>query len=56
MLMTEWNWDDALAVRYEEGREEERKEWQGVVADKDAEITDLAAEIARLREQLANSC
>ena len=34
MLMTEWNWDDALAVRYEEGledglekgREEGRKE------------------------------
>ena len=25
MLMTEWNWDDALAVRYEEGREEERE-------------------------------
>jgi len=24
MLMTEWNWDDALAVRYEEGREEGR--------------------------------
>ena len=22
MLMTEWNWDDALDVRYEEGREE----------------------------------
>ncbi len=22
MLFTEWNWDDALAVRYEEGREE----------------------------------
>jgi hypothetical protein len=22
MLLTEWNWDDALAVRYEEGREE----------------------------------
>ena len=22
MLMTEWNWDDALAVRYEEGLEE----------------------------------
>jgi predicted transposase/invertase (TIGR01784 family) len=22
MLMTEWNWDDALAVRYEEGMEE----------------------------------
>jgi predicted transposase/invertase (TIGR01784 family) len=24
MLMTEWNWDDALAVRYEEGKEEGR--------------------------------
>ena len=22
MLMTEWNWDDALAVRYEEGLED----------------------------------
>ena len=22
MLLTEWNWDDALAVRYEEGRED----------------------------------
>jgi hypothetical protein len=22
MLFTEWNWDDALAVRYEEGVEE----------------------------------
>ena len=26
MLLTEWNWDDALAVRYEEGREEGREE------------------------------
>jgi len=26
MLTTEWNWDDALAVRYEEGREKEREE------------------------------
>jgi hypothetical protein len=26
MLMTEWNWDDALAVRFEEGRENEREE------------------------------
>ena len=22
MLYTEWNWDDALAVRYEEGKED----------------------------------
>jgi len=26
ILMTEWNWDDALAVRYEEGMEEGREE------------------------------
>ena len=26
MLMTEWNWDDALAVRYEEGMEQGREE------------------------------
>ena len=26
MLMTEWNWDDALAVRYEEGMEAGREE------------------------------
>jgi hypothetical protein len=29
MLFTEWNWDDALAVRFEEGREEGREEgWE----------------------------
>ena len=26
MLMTEWNWDDALAVRYEEGMEDGQEE------------------------------
>jgi predicted transposase YdaD len=26
MLMTEWNWDDALAVRYEEGKEDGQEE------------------------------
>ena len=26
MLMTEWNWDDALAVRYEEGQEDKQEE------------------------------
>jgi len=26
MLMTEWNWDDALAVRYEEGKEEDKED------------------------------
>jgi predicted transposase/invertase (TIGR01784 family) len=34
MLMKEWNWDDALAVRYREGREEGIEEgreegWEG---------------------------
>jgi predicted transposase/invertase (TIGR01784 family) len=28
MLYAEWNWDDALAVRYEEGREEGLEEGQ----------------------------
>jgi predicted transposase YdaD len=31
MLFTEWNWDDALAVRYEEGKEEGKE-------DRDKEI------------------
>ena len=26
MLLTEWNWDDALEVRYKEGREEGHEE------------------------------
>ena len=39
MLMTEWNWDDALAVRYEEGHDDgwdegleegiEKGRWEG---------------------------
>ena len=31
MLLTEWNWDDALAVRYEEGREEGEEKGQEYV-------------------------
>jgi hypothetical protein len=34
MLMTEWNWDDALAVRFEEGREEGREELTSEIAQK----------------------
>ena len=26
MLMTEWNWEDALAVRYEEGQDDKQEE------------------------------
>jgi hypothetical protein len=33
MLLTEWNWDDALAVSKEEGREEGREEGQKNILD-----------------------
>jgi hypothetical protein len=33
MLLTEWNWDDALAVREEEGREEGREEGEARKAE-----------------------
>jgi len=52
MLYTEWNMDDAMAVRYEEGREQGRKELQSVVAEKDAVIADSKAEISRLQAEL----
>ena len=32
MLMTEWNWDDALAVRYEEGMEDGKQERDEAIA------------------------
>jgi len=47
--------ENALDTALEKGREEERKAWQNMVAEKDAEIADKDAEIARLREQLKNS-
>jgi hypothetical protein len=31
MLMTEWNWEDALEVRWEEGREEGLEEGQNMI-------------------------
>ena len=34
MLTTEWNWDDALAVRYEEGLEKGIEEGREEVARK----------------------
>ena len=60
MMVEEYTTEDFIEAMVEEAREEERKEWQVVVADKDAEIADKdaeianqAAEIALLREQLA---
>ncbi|MDR2700824.1 MAG: hypothetical protein LBB72_00170 [Spirochaetaceae bacterium] len=34
MLMTEWNWDDALAVRYEEGMEDGIEKGLAIAAQK----------------------
>ena len=42
----------ALGHARREGEKAERKKWQGVVADKDAEIAKQSAEIAKLRAQL----
>jgi hypothetical protein len=40
------------ASALDHARRMERQKWQGMVANKDAEIADKNAEIARLREQL----
>jgi hypothetical protein len=53
MLFTEWNWDDALAVRFEEGREEGREEIarnalaKGLPPETIREITGLDIETIR---------
>jgi predicted transposase/invertase (TIGR01784 family) len=53
MLMTEWNWDDALEVRWEEGREEGRRETaknlkeMGLPIDQIAAATGLDPELIR---------
>jgi len=52
MLLTEWNLEDCIAYRCEEIREEVEEKYQGVLADKDAEIADQKAEIARLQAAL----
>jgi hypothetical protein len=52
MLFTEWNWDDALAVRFEEGREEGREESQQALAEKDRALIEKDREIAELRRRL----
>ncbi|MDR2700871.1 MAG: hypothetical protein LBB72_00405 [Spirochaetaceae bacterium] len=46
MLMTEWNWDNALAFRFEEGREEVARTAlaEGLSLDIIRKITGLPAE------------
>ena len=43
--------NEATAIYYaeERGRDEEREKWQGVVADKDAEIAHLKAQLEKVR-------
>ena len=50
MLMVEWNMDDALAVRYEEGREEVAQNMlqKGFSHEQIAELCNL--DIKRVRE------
>ena len=59
MILTEWNYEDAIAYAKEEAKQESDEEWQVVVAEKDTELankdTELAnikAENARLRAEL----
>jgi hypothetical protein len=53
MLMTEWNWDDALAVRYKEGREDKSEEIarnalaKGYSVEEINDLTGLAPEVIR---------
>ena len=49
MLMTEWNWDDALAVRYEEGREEAARNAlaEGIPLEQIHKITGIDIDIIR---------
>ena len=45
--------DEASALGH--ARREERKKWEGVVAEKDAALAEQAATIAQLRAQLEKS-
>ena len=49
MLMTEWNWDDALAYRYKEGHEDglEKGREEGLKMGVDKGMADRTLDIAR---------
>ncbi len=46
MLLTEWNTEEALAVRYEEGREEGREEILDFIK-KGYSLTDIEKHLSR---------
>jgi len=51
--MWQTDYESDMYTSKEQGRQEERDIWQGVIASKDAEIADKDAEIAALRARLA---
>jgi hypothetical protein len=51
MLMTEWNWDDALAIQREEGREEAAAEYREQIRQDQEQIRRLEEEVRRLRKK-----
>ena len=61
MLMTEWNLDDALEVRFEEGRETEREELakkalaEGASIEFVKKITGFDDETIRRLQEAANN-
>jgi hypothetical protein len=56
MLMTEWSWEDALAVRFEEGREEVAMNAlaEGVPVELVKKITGLDLEAIRRLQDAIN--
>ena len=56
MLAQEWDWNKALEINARDvARDTERRmneQWEAVVANKDTEIANMAAEIEALRAKL----
>ena len=50
MLLTEWNWDDALMISEEEGRKEAAAEYAEQLRQARGQIRRLQEENRRLRE------
>jgi hypothetical protein len=54
MLLTEWNWDDALEVRGQEAWEDARAEYEPLIADAQRRIADRDARIAADQQCIAD--
>ncbi|MDR0688916.1 MAG: hypothetical protein LBG08_01430 [Spirochaetaceae bacterium] len=51
-LMTEWNWEDALAVQREEGREEAAAEYAKQIRQVQEENRQVQEENRQVQEQI----